>query len=81
MAKVAVHFGTEIVKILPLGTIRPGREIGKENNPNTRFMLVDCPDCEVAPRWVSVHSLKGRTQVPCSGCNSKRAGRRREFNH
>ncbi len=69
-----------LAETLPLGSVRYGREIGQINNPNGKFVLLDCPDCQATPRWISIYRVKGRSQVPCTDCSRMRQGRARNFN-
>lgn len=69
-----------LAETLPLGSVRYGREIGQINNLNSKFVLMDCSDCQIPPRWISIYRVKGRDQIPCTDCSRKRMGRARIFN-
>lgn len=67
-----------LTDILPIGSIRPGGEVGQTTNH--KFVLVNCPDCEKHRRWFDIYKAKGRTLIPCTKCNSARQSRAGIFN-
>lgn len=70
-----------LVDTLPIGSIRRGREIGQpSHSEHVKYVLVNCPDCGRHRRWFNIYRAKGRTQIPCTSCNSARQSRAGIFN-